>query len=194
MFESQPRSIAGRLQRINPSCTFVVIAANWPSWLVSLIALGLPVQGAFFPARYHCYFKSKNPLSLWMPTLDLFQALVDCSAVYLVSGTVSFVRSLLPWFGERGLQRVIVSLEVQRREVSRSSLRSSRLVGNLFLREQNLHIVSFEDHTCGGATDAIHDFGFGTEVSRIGLPQSAVGLPLCVRHFLDGGDDKRFGG
>jgi len=50
-------------------------------------------------------------------------------------------------------------------------------------------MVSFLDNECGGATDAFHDFGFGCNIESPVLPQPEMGLPLCVRHFLDGGTD-----
>ena len=41
--------LVGVLRRVVVKRTFVVIAAHWPSWLVTLIALDLPIQGAYFP-------------------------------------------------------------------------------------------------------------------------------------------------
>jgi len=55
-----PSFIEGVLRRIVSPPKVVVIAAQWPSWLVTLIALDIPIQEKYFPANYHSYFKSKN--------------------------------------------------------------------------------------------------------------------------------------
>jgi hypothetical protein len=52
-----------------------------------------------------------------------------------------------------------------------------------------LRVVFFSDQACGGATDAVHRFGFGRDIESTILPSPEPGLPLCVRHYLDGGSD-----
>ena len=165
---------------------FIVIAAQWPAWLVTLIALHLPIQAAYFPSKYHCFFKSKD----WVTcanTFKLLETVVDPTIIYLVSGSVHFVDKLRSWFGELGLQRSIISLEIHRRGSSRSEIRSARIAGSRLLQDLHLREVSFVDNECGGATDVTHDFGFGRNIGSLVLPRPEVGLPLCVRHFLDGG-------
>ena len=49
-----PTSIEGVLRRLATPRKLVVISAQWPSWLVTLLALGIPLQEAYFPANYHC--------------------------------------------------------------------------------------------------------------------------------------------
>ena len=84
---------------------------------------------------------------------------------------------------------MIVSLEIHRRGSARKVIRSDRVEGSQLLRNMGLWVVSFLDNECGGATDAFHDFGFGCNIASSVLPQPEVGLPLCVRHFLDGGSE-----
>ena len=184
-----PSTIAGVLRRVVVAHKLVVIAAQWPSWLVTLIALGIPFQEAYFPAIYHGYFKSKHSVCTWKTPLELLDNPVDMSAVYLVSGSLQFVRNLRSWFTTLGSQRMIVSLEIHRRGSSRKTIRSDRVEGSQLLRDMGLRLVSFLDNECGGATDAFHDFGFGCNIASPVLPQPEMGLPLCVRHFLDGGTD-----
>ena len=45
--------LAGILRRVVVNHSFVVIAAQWPGWMVTLIALDLPIKGAYFPTAYH---------------------------------------------------------------------------------------------------------------------------------------------
>ena len=106
-----PTSIEGNVQRISAGCLVVVIAENWPSWLVMVIALGIPMQAAYFSPAYHCYFKPKNEISPWMSVKDLVGTTVDPSLTYLVSGSLNFVIKLTSWLGDLGLRRSIISLE-----------------------------------------------------------------------------------
>jgi hypothetical protein len=184
-----PSTIAGVLRRVDITHKLVLIAAQWPSWLVTLIALGIPFQEAYFPATYHRYFKSKHLVCTWKTPLELLENRVDISAVYLVSGSLQFVRNLWSWFTKLGSQRMIVSLEIHWRGSAWKTIRSDRGEGSQLLRDMGLRMVSFLDNECGGATDAFHDFGFGCNTESPVLPQPEMGLPLCVRHFLDGGTD-----
>ena len=61
--------------------------------------------------------------------------------------------------------------------------------GSKLLRAMDLRAVFFADQDCGGATDAVHRFGFGRDIDSPTLPSPELGLPLCVRHFLDGGSE-----
>ena len=61
--------------------------------------------------------------------------------------------------------------------------------GLKLLREMSLRSVFFTDRYCRGATDAVHYFGFGSDIKSAILPRPEVGLTLCVRHYLDGGGD-----
>jgi hypothetical protein len=56
-----------------------------------------------------------------------------------------------------------------------------------FCADHGLHHAVFADQDYGGATDAVFIFGFGSAITPI--PQPEVGMPVCVRHFLNGGVD-----
>ena len=111
-----PSVIVGILRRVSISHKCVVVAAQWPSWLVTLLALDLPVHGAYFPEPFHRYFKSKDSVCQWKSPLDLHSTSIDTMAIYLVSGTWQFVSKMQPWLS--GSQRLIVSLEFHRRGCS----------------------------------------------------------------------------
>jgi hypothetical protein len=110
---------------------------------------------------------------------------MDMTAIYLVSGTWQFVSKMQPWL--LGSQRLIVSLEFHRRGCSWKAIRKARVEGSQLLCTMELEVVLFLDKDCGGVTDAFHDFGFGSDIESTVLPMPKAGLPLCVRHFLDGG-------
>ena len=184
---SETRSIEGVLRRVFTDAKIVIIAESWPCWLVSSIALRLPLQGAYFPVLFHGYFKPKNSVSSWMTMSDLLKTNVDPDVVYLVSGNAAFLRKLSLWFGDLGFQRSIVVMERCSRGMSRSSLRVSMAQGVQFLKDVGLKSVRFVDSACGGATDARHDIGFGSMISP--LPCAEIGVSMCVRNFLDGGTD-----
>ena len=179
--------VEGVLRRVVTDAKMVIIAENWPCWLVSAIALRLPLLGAYFPVLYHGYFKPKNSVSTWMTVFDLLQTTVDCDAVYLISGNAAFIRKLAPWFSDVGFHRSIVVMERCSRGGTQSSRRASWREGLLVLRDFDLQSVSFVDSACGGATDAQHDIGFGSKISP--LPRAEIGVSMCVRNFLDGGAD-----
>ena len=90
----------------------MIIAAQWPCWLVALSALNLPIQEAYFPARYHTYFKPKNSNYVCKTPLDVLLVPIDDDAIYLVSGTAQFVHKLRQWFAGGSAQQLIVSLEI----------------------------------------------------------------------------------
>jgi hypothetical protein len=63
--------IASVLRFITPPTSFVVVAGDWPGSLISLLALNLPIRGAFFPVRFHEYFKSsKYQVTSWKSVAD----------------------------------------------------------------------------------------------------------------------------
>jgi hypothetical protein len=81
------------LRVITPPSGFVVVAGDWPGSLILLLALDLPIQGAYFPRQYHEYFKSsKYRVTHWHTTLDFVPSGQDTVLVYLLSGGwISFV-------------------------------------------------------------------------------------------------------
>jgi hypothetical protein len=138
-----PTFIEGVLRQVATPRKMVVILSQWPSWLVTLIALDIPIQEAYFPANYHCYFKTKNSVYKWKTPLDLLHALFDKEAIYLVSEAVQFVRKLRPWFAGGSAQRLIVSLEIHFCGASWSMLTSAKAEGSKLLQDMILRVVFF---------------------------------------------------
>ena len=106
-----PTMIEGHVQCLSADFTVVVIAENWPSWLVMVVALDIPIQAAYFPSAYHCYFKPKNEIIKWMVVKDFVGRSVDRSVTYLVSGCLNFMHKITAWLGDVGLSRSIMAIE-----------------------------------------------------------------------------------
>ena len=51
------RTVRGKLKTIRAPRAILVIAEGWPSCLISILALKLPLVGAYFPRRHHHHFK-----------------------------------------------------------------------------------------------------------------------------------------
>ena len=103
----------------------------------------------------------------------------------LLSGGVSFLKRVLGLLG--GCQRVIVTFGVTRQGASRSTLQRHTRDGRALLTEFGLRPLVVGDAEAGGATDAQHLFGFGSDIGSPCLPVVEVGLHRTLRHVLDGG-------
>ncbi len=104
--------ISSVLRLVAPPSSFMIVAGDWPGCLVLLLSLGLPVQEAYFPAKYHAYFDaSRYCITLWQSTVT-FRGISNVGEkyVYVMSGSVDFLRRLLPTL--QGCQRVIVTVDV----------------------------------------------------------------------------------
>ena len=65
--------IVGRLHVVASPLPFVIIAGGWPSALIALLALDLPVQSAYFLAKLHKYLKpSKRVVTIWKAPSTFF--------------------------------------------------------------------------------------------------------------------------
>jgi hypothetical protein len=195
MVESQPvlnistsGIIAGRLRVVAPPLPFVIVAGGWPSALIALLALNLPVQSAYFPARLHKYIKpSKCEVTFWKTPSTFSYDNVSGEVIFVVSGTSAFIRGVLSSLPSEGVHRTIALVEFPLRGTSRNVVKSLWFQGRAVLVDFGLRIVDFWDRDCGGATDAIHTVGFGTRLRSAVLPVPEPGLALCLRHFIDGG-------
>ena len=51
------KTVRGELKPIRAPRAIIVIAEGWPSCLISILTLKLPLVGAYFPRRHHHHFK-----------------------------------------------------------------------------------------------------------------------------------------
>jgi hypothetical protein len=70
---------------------FVVVSGGWPSELLAILSLGLPLTGAYFPSRLHRYFKPKGGVTLWFVPSDAKTTVFPEEIGLLVSGSERFI-------------------------------------------------------------------------------------------------------
>ena len=89
---------------------FVIVAG---ARLIALLALDLPVQSAYFPARLHKYIKpSKCEITLWKtPSTFSYDNVSGEGGIFLVSGTSAFIPGVLSLIPSEGLHRTIALVE-----------------------------------------------------------------------------------
>ena len=187
------RVISGIVRAVDPPLPILIISGGWPSALISVLALGLPLKAAYFPSRFHQYFKpSKHQIMAWSSPLDFTSTTNLGKVCFVISGTVSFLRSILSELSGTCVARSIVSVEGSRRDATRSALRQLRFEGKHLLVEFGLRSITFNDWQSGGATDGFNVFGFGHGLLSSVLPVAESGLALSLRHFIDGGTEGTF--
>ena len=164
---------------------FVLVAGSWPSDLIAARSLDLPILGAYFPARYHRFFKPKGDIPSWFTPSDVPSSFPEGTGL-LLSGSATFVDGVLNGFSPTP-RRVIASVLIRLQDATVRGLRKDKALARALLVTHGLRPVVFPDSDNGGATDAYHTIGFGADLCSSILPSSSMGLPRTLRHFLDGG-------
>ena len=75
-----------------------------------MLALDLPIVAAFFPARFHRYFKPRHDFMTWNTTSLFKAALVPTGVCLLLSGSVGFLERILVVLAHG--QRLIISVDM----------------------------------------------------------------------------------
>jgi len=89
-------------------------------------------------------------------------------------------------------QRIIVSVEFPRRGASRPAIQRAAREGQALLDSFEFRSMVVADSAVGGVTDGRHLLGFGHILGSCVTPTVERGLPLVLRHFLDGGNKGNF--
>jgi hypothetical protein len=174
-----------------PPGGFVIIAFHWPSCLISILSLNLKLAAAFFPPKLHKYFKfPKNGVTPWHSLADFCGPSQDSMIIYILSGPVHFLLRILDMF--KIWQRIIVSVEFPRCGASRPALQRAVRDGQVLLDSFEFRSMVVADSAVGGVTDGCHLIGFGHDLDSCVIPTVERGLPLVLRHFLDGGIEGDF--
>ena len=63
-------SVSAVLHAVAPPGGFVVVAKDWPSSLISVLGLRLPLVAAYFPKQFHHYF---NLPKKWCYAMDFYK-------------------------------------------------------------------------------------------------------------------------
>ena len=122
--------IDGKLRDVVPPLPFVIVSGGWPSALIALLALNLPVQSAYFPSKLHKYMKSsKCEVSLWKTPSTFSYDNVSGEVTFVVSGTSEFIRGVLSSIPSEGVRRTIALVEFPLWGTSRGVVTSCRVQG-----------------------------------------------------------------
>jgi len=170
---------------------FIGIASHWPSCLISILALNQKLTAAFFPSKLNNFFNlPKLGVTQWHSLVDFCGPCQDSTIVYILSGPACFLRKMLNMFKNR--QRVIVSAEFPRRGASRPAIQRATREDQALLDSFEFRLLVVADSAVCGVMDGRHLLGFGLNLGSCITPTVERGLPLVLRHFLDGGVEDDF--
>jgi hypothetical protein len=179
------RCLLGVFQWVDAPFSLVILLGGWPSGLIAVHSLGLPLLGAFFPASIHRYFKPKGGASYWNTPSDIISTVFLEEVGFLILGSPNFFEYAFGLVGSVG--PVIASVLLLLRGTTPKEHRKHWSAAQALLWRCGLHTAFFLDSTNGGAMDACHLFGFGPGLCLDTIPTSLGGLLLALKHFLDGG-------
>ena len=154
-----PRLISGVVRGLDAPFPFIVVAGGWPSALLAILSLGLPLVGAYFPPPFHRHFKPKGGVTSWFTTYALDTTRLSAGLGLLVSRSERFINGIMGTVGPTW--RIIASVEISLHGATLRGLRKIRASAKEFLTWHGMQPVSFLDLENGGATDACHVLGFG---------------------------------
>lgn len=83
--------ILAKLRGVKSPFPVMVLAEKWPSALISVLALDLPLDAAYFPARFHQYFKPRDNVISWQAPNLFTAALMPVGTGLLLAGSVEFL-------------------------------------------------------------------------------------------------------
>ena len=164
----------------------IVIAQQWPCWLSTALALGLPVIGGYFSSRFHEYFKVPDSIKLmarWS-TVDMFKHIGEGhnNCTVLASGSINFLAAVERGCGGHAGPLVFAVDHHFPRTGKRDTTRLYRSWGSHRMREGYVSgMLAHADY--GGATNAIH-FVFHRGLSTA-IPRPSGGVPRVLRHFVN---------
>ena len=177
--------ILGIVRGLAVSFPFIVVAGGWPSAFMAIISLGLPLVGAYFPPKFHRYFKLKGGVTSWFTPSALKTTRLPEGVGLLLSGSEQFINGIMGTVGPT--RRIIALVEISLCSTTLRGLCKSRVSVKELLKRHGMQPASFLDSENGGATDACHVLGFGQDLGSDVLPMASKGLPPTLCHFLDVG-------
>ena len=108
-----PCLISGVVRGLAVSFPLIVVAGGWPSALLAILSLGLPLVGAYFPSRFHRYFKPKGGVTSRFTPSALNTTSLPAGVGLLVSGSERFINGIMGTVGPT--RRIIASVEISLR-------------------------------------------------------------------------------
>jgi hypothetical protein len=162
-----------------------VILGGWPNKLLAVLSLDFTLLGAYFPAKFHCYFKPRREITSWLTPSDVQHSYFPEGAGLLVLGSPAFINGILLAAGR--LRRVFALVLLRLCGLTVRGLRKDWAAAKDVLHWHGLTVVLFLDSIIGGAADAHYMFGFSEDLGSNVLPNLVMGLPRTLCHFMDGG-------
>jgi hypothetical protein len=108
---------------------------------MAIISLGLPLIGAYFPPRFHCYFKPKCGVTSWFVPSDIKTTVFPEGVGLLVSGSERFIDGIMKAVGPT--RRIIALVEIKLCGATLRELRKGRASAKELLKRHGMHPVSF---------------------------------------------------
>ncbi len=72
-----------------------MILGGWPNELLAVLSLDFPLLEAYFPAKFHPYFKPRREITSWLTPSDVQHSYFPEGAGLLVSGSPIFINGVL---------------------------------------------------------------------------------------------------
>ncbi len=183
--------ISSVLCRVRAPGGFIVVPEAWPSSLIAVLDLSLPLWAAYFSVKLHGYFNSsKCKVDQWFAPQEFCGPVHNDRAIYLLSGSADFLRKILTLLPD--CQQLIVTVEWTHHAALRPGLSRALKAGHDLLESFRLALLVVADSMVGGATDGQYLLGFGLDLGSSASPTVEPGLPHTLRHFLDGGTEGCF--
>ena len=174
----------GVARQLSPPFPFVVVSGGWPNDLLAVLSLGLPLLGAYFPSKFHQYFKPRVEVLKWSVPSEVKKCQFSEGTVWLISGSRQFIDGIISFHRPR---RLIITVLLKLCGTTVRGARKDRVAAKDTLLQHGLTAVTFLDSEVGGATDASYLMGFGADLGSSVVPTPELSLPRTIHHFVDGG-------
>ena len=176
--------IDGVLGRVVSPEPLTILAQGWPSFLISALAMELPIAGAYFPASFHHYFdKTKSGDLTWYTPDDFKPSLIN--GTFLASGSLSYLKCI---YQQCQPASAILCVEHKLRGQNPRGLHRLHHEARVAFSDMGLHAFVFQHAAFGGDTSASHVIGFSS--SLLDLVDGQIDLkprevPRALSHFLN---------
>ena len=193
----QLRSVVrGSVRRVKLPYAVVVVASQWPCWLIPVLSLRLPLAGAFFPRHLHSLFKAPTRwsapklMSSWATYEDfLTTRLPDVPLIILASGQGGKLSEVLARVkNHKGVFMFAMQtpfLKSKPKDTRRFWYKMRKLVASHDVQGSTVVHADY-----GGATSAGHQV-FHRNVPSHGFQPSAC-VPRVLKHLLNSASRGRF--
>jgi len=180
--------VRSKLELIHPPSPFVVVSQGWPSCLCTILTLGLPLAGAFFPVKFHQFFEQSDKHK-WLPLPSLSTTSYADSVVYIICGDHRFLESAWTEVGKP--HAAILCLNINHRVLTGAKRNRVPRAAQHWMNNNGFDSLVVRDQDFKGITTARFVMGFGRDLENLRTPSSPRPVAFVLSTFLDGGVDSR---